>query len=104
MQKLYLTFAVLGAVVPYAFFAPFLAQHGLDLRLLAEFLFANSVSTFFAADLAIACAFFAVLMFREAARLNMQKFAWICLLVLGTVGLSAAFPLFMYFREPFKRR
>ncbi len=104
MKKVYLMFAVIGAVLPYCFLIPFLITNGLDLRSFADLLFANAISTFFAVDFFISCAFFAFVIFCESAKLKMQRFAWICLIVLCTIGLSCAFPLFMYFRESFKHR
>ena len=99
MKRLYLTFAIVGAVFPYYFLVPFVLQFGLDLKLLVELLFANNISTFFAVDFILSCIFFVILMFREANRLKLQKYAILCCIVLCTIGLSCAFPLFMYFRE-----
>ena len=51
VRKLYLFLAFVGFVLPYYFFVSFLVTNGPDLPLLFDQLFANDISTFFAADL-----------------------------------------------------
>ena len=53
MRTLYLILAILGAVVPYAFFIPFFAEHGIDLAGFVGALFANGAAGGFTADLLI---------------------------------------------------
>lgn len=94
----YLVLAVLGFLVPYYFFFQFLATHGLNVSLLVQQLFANSISTFFAVDLVLSIIVFWMYMFAEANKLQMKN-AWLYLLASLLVGLSFALPLFLYFRE-----
>ena len=42
----YLALAIVGGVVPYTQFVPWLAEHGLDGRLLVTELFATRISAF----------------------------------------------------------
>ncbi len=53
MKNVYLLLAVLGAVVPYAFFIPFMGTHGVDLMAFVGGLFANGAAGGFTADLLI---------------------------------------------------
>jgi hypothetical protein len=58
MKKLYLLLAVIGFVLPYYFFVSFLIANGLNLQLFFSQLFANNISSFFAADLIISAIVF----------------------------------------------
>lgn len=104
-KQIYILLAVIGLVIPYYFLISFLIANGMDGRQFLKQLFGTPISTFFAADLLLSCVVFAVYSGREAARYSM-KHTWICTVVLFTVGLSCALPLFLYLREPYlsKRR
>ena len=98
MRPLYLVLTVLGAVAPYFFFISFLLQNGLDAGLLIDQLFANDISTFFAADLLITAVAFLVFSYDESKRRKMANW-WAYALATLLVGPSFAFPLFLYLRE-----
>ena len=98
MKPLYLSLAIVGLVLPYYFFAGFLAANGLNLSLLIQQLFSTPISTFFAVDLLITAIVFWVFLYREARRLQMNRW-WVYLAVTLLVGPSFAFPLFLYVRE-----
>ena len=97
-RNVYLVLALLGFVLPYWFFFKFLSVNGLNVPLLVQELFANSISTFFAVDLIISFIVFWIYMVGEATRLQMKNW-WFYILASLTVGLSFALPLFLYFRE-----
>lgn len=48
LKQLYLGLCVIGTVLPYSQFLPFVREHGFDLTLLIHQLFANRISGFFA--------------------------------------------------------
>jgi hypothetical protein len=48
-QRFYLVRCILGAVLPYSQFVPWLGEHGVNGRLVQQ-LFATRISTFFALD------------------------------------------------------
>ena len=52
-KMLYLWLCILGTVLPYAQLVPFIRDHGLDLRLLVEQLFANRIAAFFGMDVIV---------------------------------------------------
>lgn len=97
-KHLYLILAAVGFVVPYYFFISFLAVNGFDGKAFVRELFANRISTFFAADLILSSVVFVGFLRREAARLSIARW-WLYLLALLTVGLSFALPLFLFARE-----
>ena len=75
-KAVYLALCVLGTVLPYTRFLPFLREHGLNLRLFLEQLFATPISGFFA-----------------------MKHLWAPLAANLAVGVSLGLPLFLYLRE-----
>jgi Protein of unknown function DUF2834 len=97
-KHLYFCLCVLGLVLPYSQFLPFLQEHGLDLRLIGEQLFANRISSFFGLDVIVSAVVLLIFVPSEGRRIGMQRW-WLPLLALLTVGGSLALPLFLYQRE-----
>lgn len=98
MKKLYLLLCAAGTIIPYCFFIPFLQEYGFNLNLLFQQLFANRISSFFAADFFISCIVFWVFVYINTKRYGIWQW-WICIIMNLTVGLSLALPLFLYFKE-----
>jgi len=92
-QRLYLALTVVGAVVPMIAFVPWLAEHGLNLRLLVAELFVNRISTFFALDLILTGVVVAIYARTERPRVRP---VWLVLAVLLSIGVSAALPLLFF--------
>ena len=97
-NRLYLILCVLGAVVPYAVFLPWLAVHGLNLRLFAQEIFATRVGIFFALDVVVSAAVVLAFAAIERRRLRL-RFLWLVTPALLLVGVSLALPLLLYLRE-----
>jgi hypothetical protein len=95
----YVFLSIIGTVFPYYFFIPFVSKHGLDVPLLLDLLFTNSISTFFAVDFILSCIVFIFFLFSESNKYQIKE-KWICLFSLCVVGLSLALPLFLFFRHP----
>ncbi len=97
MKTIYLVLAVAGLVLPYLQFVPFLQENGLDLNLFVEQMFANRIAAFFAWDVIISAV---VLLAFIAADLRRQqtRLWWLPILGLCAVGVSFAFPLYLYLR------
>lgn len=93
MRNLFLGLAIIGAVVPYAFFIPFFAEHGVDLLTFVPALFVNGAAGGFTADLLITSLAFWIFLFVEKA-----ERPWIYIIVNLTIGLSCALPLYLYVR------
>ena len=96
MRRIYLLLCVAGIVLPYWQFAPWLVQHGLNLRALIQQLFANRVSAFFALDVFVSALVVFVFAISERGRLRLW---WAPILAMLTVGVSLALPLLLYLRE-----
>lgn len=97
MKKIYLFIAILGIIAPYYFIYQYYLNYGMDFSKMLELIFSNSASSFIAADLAVSGLVFLIFMTREAKRVGMPY--WPYYLAVISVGVSFAFPLFMYFRE-----
>jgi hypothetical protein len=94
-MKTYLTLCcIAGTIVPYSFALPFFLSHGLDLRLMLQDLFANRISSFFAADLLLSSVIFLSWSRRESKTCNISGW-WLVLTCNLAVGLSLALPLFL---------
>src|SRR5687768_5866582 len=91
-KTVYLILCAFGTALPYWQLAPWLFEHGLDLRLLFAQLFENRVGAFFALDVFVSAA--ALLFFAgvEGRRLRFQAL-WPAALATATVGVSLGLPL-----------
>ena len=97
-KTLYLALCVLGLLLPYAQFVPWVAEHGLNMRLFFEELGANPISRFFGWDvIASACTLIAFMLVERRRR--PVKHAWMPIAGLVLVGVSFGLPLFLYLRE-----
>jgi len=97
-KNLYLFLCVVGAVLPYSLFVPFLLENGLDLRLICDQLFANRISGSFALDVIVSSIVFWAFVFVEGKRAGVANL-WAPIAANLVVGLSLGLPLFLYMRE-----
>lgn len=95
---LYLLLCVAGAILPYWFFIQFLREHGLNLRLLVEQLFANAISSFFGIDVIVSTLCLWLFVFFEGRRAHVKNL-WAPIVASLLVGVSLGLPLFLYLRE-----
>jgi Protein of unknown function DUF2834 len=98
MQWLYLVLAVIGAVLPFSQFVPFLAAHGFDIPLFFRQLFQTNVSAFFGIDVIVSSLVLWFFVFSEGRRCRMKNL-WVYVVCNLAVGVSLALPLFLFFRE-----
>src|SRR5262249_970985 len=94
----YLLLTVAGAAIPLSAIVPWVAEHGLNLRLLVDELFANRISTFFALDVMVSAIAVAAFVLVERARSGIRQW-FLPLIALCAIGVSCALPLFLYLRE-----
>ena len=98
LKTLYLVLCLIGAVVPYWQFVPWVSQNGLSMPLFFHQLFANRISSYFGIDVFVSAAVLVVFMRSESSRLRIAG-RWLPILALLLVGVSLAFPMFLYMRE-----
>jgi Terpene cyclase DEP1 len=97
-KSVYLALCIAGTVLPYSQFLPFLREHGLDLRLFFEQLFANRISAFFAWDVIVSAIVLWMLVLVEGRRAGVRHL-WAPIAASLAVGVSLGLPLFLYQRE-----
>jgi hypothetical protein len=94
----YLVLLIAGTILPYWQFIQWLAEHGLNARLLLQQLFANRISSFFALDGIISGVVLLYFIAIEGSRVRFQH-KWLAVLATLLVGGSCGLPLFLYQRE-----
>jgi hypothetical protein len=97
-RAVYLILCVLGTLIPYTQFIPFVREHGLDLPLLVQQLFSTQIGGFFGLDVIVSTVVLWVLVYFEGRRAKMKQL-WLPVAASLTVGVSLALPLFFYMRE-----
>ena len=97
-KAIYLALCVLGAVLPYSAFVPWLIDHGPDVSLFVESLFANRISAFFGLDVIVSALVLWLFIGTEGKRKGVRHL-WAPILASLTVGVSLGLPLFLYLSE-----
>ena len=97
-KSLYLALFVIGAVLPYLSFVPWVMDHGLDISRLVEELFANRISAFFGLDVIVSSMVLWAFVAFEGTRAGVRH-TWAPIVASLTIGVSAGLPLFLFFRE-----
>jgi len=98
LRHLYLALCVLGILLPYSQFIPWLLEHGLDLPLLFRHLFANRIGAFFGMDVIVSSLVLWLFVVSEGRRTGMRRL-WLPVLASLAVGVSLGLPLFLYMRQ-----
>lgn len=93
VRSAYLLLAIVGAIMPYAFFIEFARAEGINLSAFLGSLFANGAVGGFTADLLISSLVFWIYMFNR--RNQGPTPGWFILLNL-TIGLSCALPAYLW--------
>jgi len=97
-KTVYLILCVVGVVLPYWQFLPWLATNGLNFPLFFHQLFANRISAFFGMDVVVSAVALMVFVRSEKHQLPAAT-RWLTLIAILTVGVSLALPLFLYLRQ-----
>jgi Terpene cyclase DEP1 len=89
---------MVGLVLPYFQFLPWLAVNGMNFELFFHQLFANRISAFFGMDVLVSAV--TLMVFVRNDRPPISGIArWLPLIAVLAVGVSLALPLFLYLRE-----
>ena len=98
LRHLYLALCILGVVVPYSQFVPWLSQHGLQLGSFVHELFSTRVGAFFGLDVIVSALVLFVFAFAERRAVSIRHI-WLPIAATLVVGVSLGFPLFLYMRQ-----
>ncbi len=97
-KRIYLFFFIIGTVVPLYFIHSFISVYGIDFFTYAKFLFANPASSTFSSDLLIVSFAFWAFMHFDRKTVTKTPHPIMFIILNLSVGLSAALPLYLYFR------
>ena len=98
MRAYYFLLTLLGLVLPYCYFVPWVMQHGLNLPLLIRELFSTRIGAFFGVDVLLSALVAIAFIRREGSRRRM-RFLWLPIAAVCFVGVSCGLPLFLFMRE-----
>src|SRR5438876_4523017 len=88
-RHLYVVFCLLGLVLPYSQFIPWIIEHhALNISMFMHDLFANRIAAFFALDVIVSAIVLLSLIQSEGRRLRM-RFLWLPMLGTVFVGVSS---------------
>ena len=73
-KHLYLLLCLTGTILPYLFLVPFLREHGPDLRLIVDQLFANQISSFFGMDVIVTTVCLWIFVYFEGRKSGVKYF------------------------------
>ena len=68
LRHVYFCLCIIGTVLPYSQFLPWLTTHGLDLSLFFHELFSTRISGFFVLDVIVSAIVLVIFMFSEGAQ------------------------------------
>ena len=97
-RYVYLVLCLVGVLVPYWQFVPWFLDHGLDIPLFVQQLFANRIGAFFGLDVLVSSLVLWIFVFAEGGRLGMRRL-WVPVIGTLLVGVSLGLPLFLYIRQ-----
>jgi hypothetical protein len=97
-KYVYLMLFIVGTIVPYLSFVPWVIDHGLDISLMVEELFANRIGAFFGLDVIVSSLVLWAFIGFEGQR-SAVRHTWAPIVASLLVGVSAGFPLFLFMRE-----
>ena len=97
-RHFYLICCLLGLVLPYAQFVPWLLEHGLNVALLVHELFGNRISAFFAMDV-IVSAIVLIWFIQSEGKRSRVRLLWLPTVGTLLVGVSFGFPFFLFLRQ-----
>lgn len=100
-KTLYLVLTLAGLLIPYSQFLPWLLQNGPNSHLFLSDMIANRISTFFVADVLMSAA--TLISFISADKSKIPQ-RWAIITGLCLVGVSFAFPLYLYLKEDWRTR
>jgi hypothetical protein len=97
-KNMYLILSIIGAILPFSQFVAFTNQHGFNLNIMFANIFANKMATGIALDAMWAAIILIIFILSENKKINI-KHLWLPIIGIFMIGLSFAFPFYLYLRE-----
>jgi hypothetical protein len=98
MQNVYLGLCLVGTILPFWPLLPWFRDHGLDVPLFIDHMFANGVAAAFSIDVLLSTVVLWVLVLTEGVRRRVPLL-WAPLVANLVAGVCSGLPLFLYLRE-----
>lgn len=98
IKMFYLMAMVVGTILPWIPFLPFVSEVAFSPYSILQALYANGASSGLSNDFFITCVVFWVFVFVDAKRLNLHSW-WFVVPAAPLIGLSMAFPAYLLIRE-----
>src|SRR3954447_12595890 len=95
LRHVYLALCVAGIALPYWKLVPWVMDHGLNLSLPLQELFATRIGAFFGLDVIVSAIVLLVFVVTEGRRLSLALL-WLPIVATLLVGVSLGLPLFLY--------
>ena len=94
----YLITTVVGTILPWIPFFPFVIEKSFSPYSIIQALYANGASSGLSNDFFLSCVVFWVFVIIDAKQLNL-KYWWFVIPSAPLIGLSMAFPAYLFIRE-----
>lgn len=98
MKLVYLLLCIIGTILPWSQFGPWLADHGFNPALLLSEIFSSRISAFAWLDVLVSAIVVLLFVVVEGRRLGVRHL-WAPFVAMFTVGVSLALPLFLLLRQ-----
>ncbi len=98
LRHTYLILAILGLILPYSQFVPWVITNGLHASLFFHEMFVNRIAGFFVMDVLISAVALIVFVLGDAPKLKL-RYSWLPIVATLLVGVSLGLPLFLYLRQ-----
>jgi hypothetical protein len=98
LRHAYLGLCLLGTALPYWQLLPWVMEHGLNLSLLCQELFATRIGAFFGLDVIVSGVVLFIFIFSETRRITVPL-VWLPVVATLLVGVSLGLPLFLFLRQ-----
>lgn len=95
---IYIALCLLGIILPFSQFIPWLMENGFDISLLIADAAGTKIGAFAWMDVLVSAVVLILFIQLESARIRMKK-GWIPIVGTCTVGVSLGLPLFLLMRE-----
>lgn len=97
-KNMYLALSIIGAILPFSQFVAFTNQYGFNLNIMFTNIFANKMAMGIALDAMWAAVILIVFILSEYKQIKI-KYVWLPIVGIFIIGLSFAFPFYLYLRE-----
>ena len=97
---MYLVFSLVGFILPYSQFVPFLLEHGLSVGLMIDLMFVNRISAFFSLDVLVSAVVLLLFIVSDGKKLGTLRV--VPILGIFLVGVSLGLPLYLYLKSKFE--